>query len=117
MIPFPPIRNPNTFQAASSSIGLLNTIEPRYWVNFTSTAELPILNGFQQVPYFQSASSADVDGIIGSALQKVLVQLAEANKTVITLRPSRRNPIDVAAYYNNISQTLTAMPYGGNQIH
>jgi len=100
------------FKTASGANGLLDTIEPRWFVQ----VDIPTLTliGFQQVPYFEFLQSPkhtyDLETILATRLNKVIGNLSKMDKHV--LYKSDRTSQDVMAFLQNVSLITSAMPYG-----
>lgn len=102
----------STFTSASATNGLLDTIEPRYYVSISSTrADGPSIDGLQQVPFYEQkfdvrSTSAAIAEKIDAAIEKIKL----VDKSV--LLESSSNIRRLLEYYAEIDKLLLDVPYG-----
>ncbi|KND03404.1 uncharacterized protein SPPG_08886 [Spizellomyces punctatus DAOM BR117] len=101
------------FKPATSANGLLDTIEPRWFVDVDVNAL--VLKSLQQVPYFELNPTAfgtvpQLDAELGQRLNKVLQNLAGLDKHVIF--DTAPSSADVIKFFQDVIRVSSDMPYG-----
>ncbi|KAJ3123095.1 hypothetical protein HK098_002218 [Nowakowskiella sp. JEL0407] len=96
---------------------LLDTLETRYYIdtNINVTTSQTGIKGILSVPYFEkkdATSSADFNQFIGNSILKIIEALKKVDKTAITRRLNRTDPIYLQ-YTIDIANIIKEMPYGG----
>ena len=108
------------FTQASSAIGLFDTFDKRYFVDYSvdQTRGNITINGFQQVPYNRFLSASDDDeGVFANLLKSALTNLTALGKgAIFRSRGNGDNQTTTAGkqsnYYNEANKILQAFPYG-----
>ncbi|KAI9099240.1 hypothetical protein DFS34DRAFT_579715 [Phlyctochytrium arcticum] len=100
------------FKPGAESNGLLDTIEPRFFVD-VNIAALSIAS-IEQVPFFEvsapGGSSRDLDQKLGAALRTAIKRLAQVDKSAI-LGGSRSTEAQIA-FLSDVNAAIKDLPYG-----
>lgn len=101
------------FNPGSSSGGILDTIEPRWYVDVDMDALA--LKSLQQVPYFEIdatafSTPAQLDVQLGKALNKAIQNIAAVDKQI--LFQSDRTSQEIIAFIQSVIRAAIDMPYG-----
>ncbi|KAJ3013234.1 hypothetical protein HKX48_005863 [Thoreauomyces humboldtii] len=112
-IPLSIAGSPSTsmFKPGNTANGLLDTIEPRWFVDVDIAAIK--LKSVQQVPYFQvstTQSPTDLNTQLIASLETVLQNLTTVDDSIVFA--SSRTSEDIATFLGTVNEALADMPYG-----
>ncbi|KAI9327884.1 hypothetical protein BDR26DRAFT_874694 [Obelidium mucronatum] len=96
------------FLPMNSTMGILETIEPRFRLDLDPFREL--LTGFKQVPVVTN-SDYGMDGKLAELIKSALINVTAVDTSaLLTPNPSI---MDVLYFFVNVSQSIVNLPFGG----
>jgi hypothetical protein len=101
------------FTPANPGLGFLDTLEPRFYVEITSTRrDGPSVDGLQQVPYFEQLldSSSGTSAAISEKIEAAIEQIKRLDKGA--LLSGTEDIRKLLEYYSNVDKLLEDVPYG-----
>jgi hypothetical protein len=102
-----------TFTPANANLGILDTIEPRFYIDASLNALGVVeIKGLQQVPFYESASAEarSTSLAIAEKIEAAILKIQLVDKGA--LLGGSEDEAELFAYYTEINELLREVPYG-----